>query len=335
MNRVRWGLVGAGLYAETHLQAFRSLPSAEVTALYDPDRTRAALLASRFGIRNNCSSLEELLALPEVDAVDVLTPESLHLEPTVRAFGAGKHVFLEKPMATDLDHCAQMMEAHRVSGRAFMVGHIVRFETKYAMMKDAIASGRLGRVVSIHARRNRRKSLLSRYNRTPPCVENSIHDIDALLWYVGRPVQRVRGYARHATGAQHHDTFWGILEFEGGALGVVETIWLVPDASGVRLDDQLQVVGDKGIGNLNLTPGSLTFWCDDGPEVPDVSYDPVVGGAVRGALREELGYFCECVLTGRQPEVTTPIEAKRAVRVALALLQSSLEERDVEIGEWD
>ena len=146
------------------------------------------------------------------------------------------------------------------------------------MLKDAVASGRLGRIVSMHARRNRRKSLLPRYNRTHPCVENSIHDIDILLWYAAKPVRKVRGYGRNATGHPHHDTFWGVLEFEGGAIGVVETIWLLPDNSGVSLDDQLQVIGDRGIGNINLLPGPLTIWSEEGPQTVDVNYDPLVGG---------------------------------------------------------
>ena len=321
------GLVGAGAYAESHLQALRSVPGAEPVAIFDPDRTRAELLAERFGIPRICGSLEELVTSPGIDAVDVLTPEDLHLEPVLQAFRAGKHVFVEKPMATDLDACARMLDAHRASGRCFMVGHIVRFETKHARMKEAVASGRLGRIVSVHARRNRRKSLLERYGRIHPCLGNGIHDIDVLLWLIGQPVRRVRGYGRAATGGRHPDTFWGILEFEGGALGIVESIWLLPDGCGVDLDDRLQVVGDRGIGNIDLLPGPLTFWCDAGPDVPDVQYDR--------ALREELGHFCESILSGRAPSVGTPLEAKRAVRVACALIQSSLEGKDVEIGEWD
>ena len=72
-------------------------------------------------------------------------------------------------------------------------------------------------------------------------MENSIHDIDLMLWYTGERVRRVRGYERRATGRKHPDTFWGILEFEGGALGVVETIWLLPANAGIALDDALQV----------------------------------------------------------------------------------------------
>ena len=193
-----------------------------------------------------------------------------------------------------------MIEAARAAGRFLMVGHILRFEAKYAMLKEELASGRLGEVVSLHARRNRLKDLLPRYGRIHPVLETGIHDIDMMLWYVGKPVRRVRGYARSITGGMNPDTFWGVLEFEGGALGVVETIWLLPKAAGIMLDDAFQVVGTRGVGNLHLVPGALSFWREDGYEVPDVSYDPRVMNSVRGALREELSYLCDCAAQDRR-----------------------------------
>lgn len=335
MDKVRIGLIGCGLFGESHLQAFREVRTADIAAVFDTDPERARQMADEFRIPRVCKSLAEICGLPELQAIDVVTPEETHVEPVLAAANAGKHIFLEKPLATDLDDCARIIEGVEAAGRYLMIGQILRFETKYAMLKDEIARGGLGRIVSMHARRNRLKDLLPRYGRTHPAIENSIHDIDLMLWYTGDRVRRVRGYGRKAVSEKHHDTFWGILEFEGGAIGVVETIWLLPKAAGVMLDDSFQAVGDRGVGNVRLDPGAITFWRDSGAESPDFSYDPRVAGAARGALRDELAYFCDCVLDGKPPEVITPIEAKRNVRVALALIESALSERDVEIKDWD
>jgi UDP-N-acetylglucosamine 3-dehydrogenase len=247
----------------------------------------------------------------------------------------GKHVFVEKPLATNLDDCSAIIEAARSAGRFLMVGQILRFETKYAMLYDEVTSGGLGEIVSMHARRNRPKSLLPVYGRTHPALENCIHDVDLMLWYTGKRVTRVRGYGRHATKRKYPDTFWGVLEFEGGALGIVETIWLLPKAAGIMIDDAFQLVGTSGVGNVNLLPGSFNLLRETGYEVPDVSYDPRVAGCARGALRDELAYFCQCILDGREPSVITATEAKRAVRVVLALIQSADTQKDVELAEWD
>lgn len=335
MDRVRIGLVGCGGFGESHLEAFRAVRNAQVAAAFDIDRARAEAMAQRFGIPRVCSSLEEICMLPELDAIDVVTPEESHREPVLKALRAGKHVFVEKPLATDLGDCAQMIEASGSTERFLMPGHLLRFETKYAMLKDELRAGRLGEVVSMHARRNRPKTLLPLYGRTHPALENCIHDIDLMLWYVNRPVRRVRGWGRRATGRRHPDTFWGVLEFDGGAIGVVETIWLLPKPAGISLDDAFQLVGAAGVANVQLVPGSYNLLRETGYEAPDVCYDPRVANSARGALRDELAYFCDCVQDGREPDVITAVEAKRAVRVALALIESAEKEVDVEIAEWD
>lgn len=334
MQDIRIGLIGCGLFGESHLQAYRAVSNARVTTIFDVSRDRAIAIANQFGIPRIASSLEEVCAAGDIDAIDVVTPEETHREPVLTALAHGKHVFVEKPLATDPKACRAMIDAAAASKRILMVGQLVRFETKFAMLKEEVASGRLGQIVSMHARRNRLKSLLPLYGRTHPVVENSIHDIDLMLWYTGQRVQKVRGFERRVLGPKHAEVFWGILEFEGGALGVVETIWLLPKAAGIILDDAFQLVGDKGIGNVSLMPGALTFWRDDGVETPDVSYDPRVRGAAYGALRHELAYFCDCVRHNREPEIITAREASNSVRVALALAQSAAENRDVEIKEW-
>jgi predicted dehydrogenase len=335
VHRVRIGLVGCGGFGESHLQAFRAVPQAEVAALFDLDTERARRMGELFGIPRVCGSLEEICALGDLHAIDVVTPEETHLEPVVTALARGKHVFVEKPLATDLAHCARMIDAACASGRFLMPGHLLRFETKYAMIRDALAAGSLGDVVSMHARRNRPKSLLPVYGRTHPALENCIHDVDLMLWYAGTPVRRVRAFARRATGRRHPDTFWGFLEFEGGAIGVVETIWMLPKGAGIGLDDAFQLIGSEGVANLQLYPGTLSFWKEQGYELPDSGYDPRVAGAARGALRDELAYFCECILENRSPEVVTTQDAMRAVRVVLALIKSGETETDVEITEWE
>jgi predicted dehydrogenase len=328
-------MTGCGLFGESHLQAYRAVPAADIRAVYDVNHARAKEMGRTFSIPRVCETIDELLSMTDLDAIDVVTPEETHLKPVLGAIGAGKHVFVEKPLATDLAHCDQMIHAAETADRILMVGQIVRFETKAAMVKDEAASGRLGKIVSMHARRNRLKSLLERYGRTHPAIENSIHDIDLMLWYTGDHVRRVRGYDRRATGRTHADTFWGILEFADGAIGVVETIWLLPKQAGIMLDDAFQLIGDNGVANISFFPGGLSFWRDGGFEIPDISYDPRVGGAAMGGLRDELAYFCNCVQENRKPAMIMPREAKNAVRVALALMESARLGCDVELDGWD
>lgn len=328
------GLVGCGSFGESHLQAYRAVRGAEVRAVFDLDRSRAEQLATHFNIPKVCTSLAELCATPGIEIVDVVTGEAHHREPVLAALAGGKHVFVEKPLAANLDDCRAMIDASRKAQRYLMVGHLLRFETRYAMLKEQIAAGRLGTIVSMHAKRNRLKAHVERHLRVHLALETAIHDIDYMLWCIESPVRRVRAYAR-ASQSTKTDTLWGVLEFDNGAIGVVQTLWMLPEAAGVGLDDAVQVIGSEGVGNLSLSPGSLTFWTDRGHDVPDVGYDPRVMNAARGALHDELAYFVDCVADAREPTINTAVEATRAVRVALALIESAESGRDVELREWD
>ena len=327
MDTVRIGLVGCGNYAVSHMEAFATVAGVEIAAAFDIDGARAEAVAGQFRIPRVCASLEEICGMDGLDAIDVVATETAHYAPVMGAIAAGKHVFVEKPLATDVGECARMIAAARQADRILMVGHLLRFETKYTLLKQELASGRLGTIVSMHARRNRPKTLLPVYGRTHPALENSIHDVDLMLWYTGQAVKRVRGYGRKVTGGPNDDTFWGVLEFADQAIGVVETIWLLPDAAGVRLDDGFELIGTRGAARLDLFPGPLSFWREDGYDVPDVSYTSI--------LRDQLVYFGDCVRAGRPPEIITAVEAMQAVRVALGLVESARIGRDVEIGDWD
>ncbi|MPZ20618.1 MAG: hypothetical protein GEV06_22305 [Luteitalea sp.] len=334
MQEVRLAVAGCGSFAESHLQALRVVGGVRVVAVYDIDRERAESAARVFDVPTVCASMAELCRHPEADAVDVVTPEHLHTQPVLLAHEAGKHVFVEKPLALDIAECDRMIDAFEKTDLVFMVGHILRFETRYASLGEEVASGRLGRVISMQARRNRPRSLLGRYSRVHPAHVNCVHDIDLMLWYAGQPVRRVRGYERTIDEGAHPDAFWGVIEFEGGAVGVVEAAWLLEDRGGVVLDDAFHLMGARGAANLSTFPPPLSYWTSDGFAVPDVSYNPLIRGAAFGALRDELSYFCDCVRVGRKPEVIRPVEARNAVRVALALTKSAAAGRDEEIQDW-
>ena len=91
---VKIGLIGAGLFGESHVQAYRAVRQANIAAVFDIDQDRARQRAKDFGIPRVCSSMEEICSLPELDAIDVVTPEDDHVAPVLQAFASGKHVFL-------------------------------------------------------------------------------------------------------------------------------------------------------------------------------------------------------------------------------------------------
>jgi UDP-N-acetylglucosamine 3-dehydrogenase len=145
MRQLRIGLVGCGLFGESHLAALRGIPYATVVALTDLDEERARSVAARFNVPRVAKDYRELCSLDEVEAVSVVTTEDRHLSPVLAAFVNGKHVFVEKPMATTVEDAQAMVDASRETGLILMPGHVCRFETKYATVKEQLTAGRLGR----------------------------------------------------------------------------------------------------------------------------------------------------------------------------------------------
>ena len=329
MDKVRVGVIGVGAFGESHLAAYCSLPYVTVAAVCSRDASRIQAVAARYLVPRWHTDYHEMLAENELDAVSVVTSEDAHLGPTLAALQAGKHVLVEKPIATRLDEAEQMLAAARAARVYLMPGHVLRFETRYATVKDQLAAGELGRVVSISARRNRPKSQAKTYLRTHGILETSIHDLDLILWYTGDRVRRVRAFQRNINGHPNPDVTFAFLEFAGGAVACVETIWLTPDQAGVALDDAMQVVGTRGIAQVDFAHAGLSLWRESGYLAPDVSYEPRVRGAVFGALKEEMAYFATCVLQRQPPSVVTAEEAVEGLRVALAIIQSAEQDRDV------
>lgn len=334
MKKWKVGLVGCGLFGESHAAALQGIPDVELTAVFDTDTARAKAMAERFHIPHIATSLTELLREP-LDTVHVVTPESAHREPVVAALAAGKHVLVEKPFATSVDDCTAMIQAAKASQGILMVGHLLRFDLRYGLLREQARNGGFGKIVSVSARRNRARSGFTRYERIHPGICNSIHDIDLMLSIVGSRVIRVRGFERKVYGTQNPDLFLGVLEFENGAVGEVKTCWLLPDAAGVALDDFMQVIGDKGTGSVALQPPTVSFWSETGNAAPDYGYETLLFGAAQGALLNEVAYFYRCIRSGSQPEVITAVEAANAVRAALALLESARSGHDVELQEWN
>ena len=143
MKTVRVGVVGLGWFGEKHLQVLSQLPNVEVTAVCSRTPSRAREVAKRYGVKTAYTDWEKLARDPQVDAVTVATHLPDHKRPVIAAAEAGKDVFVEKPVAPTLQEADAMFSAVKQAGVSFMVGHILRFENRYAQAKVAIEAGRV------------------------------------------------------------------------------------------------------------------------------------------------------------------------------------------------
>ncbi|HEV2107739.1 MAG TPA: Gfo/Idh/MocA family oxidoreductase [Thermomicrobiales bacterium] len=314
MRRLRVGVIGLGTFAESHIRAYQSLPNVEVAAVASHSRERAAAIATEYGIPTWYESYDALIGDASVEAISVTTAESDHRDPAIQALAAGKHVLVEKPLAATTADAQAIVDAAREASGILMLGHILRFDPKYAAIREAAVKGELGRLVSLSARRNRPRSLIAGYDRVHPALVTAIHDIDIMLWVAQRRVRWVRAVDRLADRDGGAHGLWGLLEFEGGLVGTIETVWLVPDAAGIRTDDAFEAIGLEGTAKLQLDVSALRLWRTQGSEVPDTSYEAPLHGAMAGALKEELAHFVACALSGKPSPVVRAEDGLNALQ---------------------
>lgn len=144
---VKIGVVGTGFGSRVQIPGFLKIPGVEVAAIMSSGRTeRAAEVASQFNIGTVCRNFAELLQVPGLDAVSIVTPPYQHRDLTLAALAAGKHVLCEKPMARSLDEARDMLRAARQSRLVAMIDHEFRYVPARAYAKELIAGGWLGQL---------------------------------------------------------------------------------------------------------------------------------------------------------------------------------------------
>src|SRR5262245_29562180 len=145
MSRLRVGVIGAGRAArDLHLAALARMDDAESVALADPDREALDDAADSFGVEHRSTDYRELLADDGIDAICIAAPSDLHAEIGLAALDAGKHLFVEKPLALSIEDCDRLVERAATAGVRTMVGYNLRFHRHVRRARELIQGGALG-----------------------------------------------------------------------------------------------------------------------------------------------------------------------------------------------
>lgn len=314
IETIRWGIIGVGRFGRIHARAIQGIYGLEVAALCNRSADKLTAASSDLGVATTYADYRDLLADSSIDAVSITTHWLDHCEIAIAALQSGKHVLLEKPMGATTKECDRMLEAASAAKGRFMVGHICRFDPRVTLAKQAIAEGRIGRIVSMHAKRNLPKAPgWLRLDKTSPLMGDGIHDSDLMMWLSERVPSRV--YARYVrfNDFTYPDIGWAMLEFGDDAIGVIETNWGLPENTPTVIDAKLEIVGTDGMLTIDCSHTGLSVLDTTGLKQQDTDYWPEQHGVLVGAMRDELTHFADCIRNDQEPNVITPREAARAV----------------------
>jgi len=332
MNRVRIGVIGLGWFGQKHCEALAAIPEVEIHSLCTRTESRLAELGDTFQVANRYTDYNEMLADPKLDAVSIVTMWDQHLSPTLAALAAGKHVFLEKPMASTVADCEVIASAAEASDRQFMVGHICRFNPRYAAAQQSVHQGQIGKVLSMYARRNIPAFVTEEIlNKIGPIIGDGVHDTDLMLWFSGAKIVTAYAQTVEYRGLKYPDLGWTMYRFDNGSVGVLENVWCLPKKTAFQIDERMEVIGSEGSIHVHETHPNFSICDSEGWHCPDTTYWPELHGQRAGALRDELAYFVRHVATGEAIDIITPRDSLEAVRACLAAEESAATGKVVEL----
>ena len=288
------GMVGPGGIANSKLApAIAEIDDVELWSVLSRDASRAAEFAKRHDARSSTpvyTDLDAMLSDPDLDGVVIATPDKLHSSQTVAAAAAGKHVLVEKPMATDLEGGRAMVDACSKAGVTLAVAYHLRHHAGLRAIHELARNGRFGRLHHMRAQWTFHAADASNWRASTDVGRwwglggVGTHSLDQILWFLepgGGPVAEVSSViSRSVHGGPHDETASIGLRFENGATAELMSSVLIEAPSRFELyGSEGRAVGD---GVLSVTGGG-TLWLDDEP----FDYTPVnpYAGEIRDFVR--------------------------------------------------
>jgi UDP-N-acetyl-2-amino-2-deoxyglucuronate dehydrogenase len=342
MGSLRFGIIGCGLISNWHADAILEIEGTQLVGATDVSEKSRVSFASKYNILA-FDSVDELLLRNDIDVVCICTPSGLHAPLSIQAANAGKHIIVEKPMAITIEQADGIIEACEKNNVKAAVISQSRFSDVVVKLKDTVDKGLLGKLITGDAQMKFYRS--QEYYDSGgwrgtwsmdgggALMNQGIHNVDILSYIMG-PVKNIFAYTRTlARKIEVEDTAVALLEYENGALGIIQaTTSIYPG-----LPRRLEVNGDKG--SITIEGSTFTNWSIEGREVPaDVKLgkgdrssasDPGAFG-IEGHIRQ-ISDMVDAIKNDRRPLVDQH-QGKIPIEIILAIYESSKTGKMVKLG---
>ena len=332
------GVIGAGRIGMVHLEALNSCQSAKAVIISNPTESKARAAAEKYRLDHFTDDAAEVINHPEVEAVWICSPSQFHAEQIKACAAAGKHVFCEKPIATDLQETVEAINACNVAGVKLMTALQRRFDPNFRRVKHAIEVGEVGEIVQV--------KLCSRDPAPPPFEyvagggglfkDMAVHDLDMARFLMGcEPVEILaRGSCQIdpaievLPGAEAFDTATVLIKFANGKDAMIDVCRQAP----YGYDQRAEVLGTKGmIRTDNNYPNTARIYTADFTGNADLPYDFFMSRYKEAYMQETLAFVD--ALVHDKPSPCTGKAGLIALVMAIAAGRSAQEKRWVAFAE--
>ncbi len=351
-DKLKVGIVGVGGIARTHIPGWQVSEHAELVAGSDISEDVLKNWGEQYGVKKLYVNPEDLFADPEIDIVDVCTPNNYHAPLSIGALDAGKHVICEKPLAPSPQLVKDMIAARDRSGKLLMCAQSSRFAGSSLAMKRELDTGVLGNVYHARCWMLRRSGvparpgfIMKKHSGGGPCIDIGVHVLDLTLWLMGNPNPiAVTGVAKAELAQQEgafstmgrsggaipkefdvEDFAAAFVRFENGASLILETSWMLHQ--GPPSERQIWLYGTKGGAHL---PNCEIYYSDYKTQQHH-NYALQNTGDIARAHALECMTFAEAIAEGKP----SPVPAEQSLQVMAILdgiYRSEEEGREVDIA---
>jgi UDP-N-acetyl-2-amino-2-deoxyglucuronate dehydrogenase len=356
MDRVRTGIIGCGKVAHLHAAALKKLDESEFVAVCGRNLDRTTAFADQYGVKAYID-VEEMVSGAHVEAVMVCTPHPAHAGPAVAAADAGAHILVEKPLASSLEDCDDMLQAARRAGVKIGTISQRRFYAPCRRVKEAIDDGKIGKpilgCVAMYGWRDQAYYESDAWRGTWEgeggglLVNQAPHQLDLLHWFMG-PVEELSGYWSNLNHPyiEVEDTAVAVLRFKNGALGNI----VLSNSQNPALYGKVNVCGDNGACVGVQTDGGAMFIAGmseiEEPAVNDLWTVPGEDGLLDQWRKEDTDFFAginpmeyyhhlqikdflESVMADVEPMVTGE-DGRKTVELFTAIYRSQRDGKPIE-----
>jgi len=320
---IRVGVVGLGYWGPNLARNLAAIPGCELAWLCDASEQARAEQALRFPGARTSADIDELLADPQLEAVVLATPVPTHAQLAVAVAGAGKHCFVEKPLATNVTDAQRAIDAAEAAGTILMVGHLLEYHPAVARLKALIDEQELGSLFYVYGNRLNLGKLRADENAL---WSLGAHDVSVALHLIGEEPEECSAHGACYVRENVQDVVFCYLRFPSGVVAHLHLSWLDP-----HKERRLTVVGSRRMATFDdmLIEGKLTVY-DKGFDEDTRSWGEYIARSgdifsprIPNAepLRLECEHFVHCIRTGSRPR-SDGESGLRVVRVLEALQRS-------------
>ena len=314
LKKIGTAVIGTGFWGRNHARIYKEISTTELVAICDVDYGRAKSVAKQFGVRAYQSSTR-MLKNERIEAVSICTWSTKLATEALKALKAGKHVLVEKPMATRTKQAIRLLEASEKNDLCLTVGFLMRFIPGLQHIRRSVENRTIGELVCATAKRV--SQWPERIGDVGVVKDTAIHDIDVMRYIFNEDPNAV--YAK--TGNMRHKKFEDyaqvMLTYEDGKSAFLESNWLTPYKTRT-----LTVTGSEAIMRLDYMTQEL--WIEKQRENLQPRY------LWQEPLKLELQHFADCIIQKSKPLITG-VDGLKALQIAEAALQSSAKHRAIKL----